>query len=96
MIFSNVILTVNRKEDINLVHTLLIEQARHSTEEPGCKRFEVYHSQSDLSIFMLIEQWETQQHLDQHRQAKAFVEIYQPKVLPLVSRVPHPCDQIWP
>ena len=96
MIFSNVLLTVNNEADIETVHNLLIEQAKQSSEEPGCARFEVYHSQSEPGFFVLVEQWETHADLEQHRKAKAFIEIYMPKVLPLVSRIPHPCDRIWP
>ncbi|MDP6534983.1 MAG: antibiotic biosynthesis monooxygenase [Gammaproteobacteria bacterium] len=59
-------------------------------------RFEVYHSQADQQQFLLVEQWETQEDLDRHREAKAFTELYIPRVIPLVSRVPHPSDLIWP
>ena len=31
---------------------------------------------------------------DVHRTAKAYTQIYQPKVLPKVTRVPHPSDLI--
>jgi len=75
---------------------LLAEQARLSSQEPGCVRFEVYHSQSDKLQFLLVEQWETQDDLDTHKLAKAFTELYIPKVIPLVTRVPHPSDLLWP
>lgn len=96
MIYNNVMLTVNKEGDVAKVKTLLAEQARLSIEEPGCVRFEVYHSQADARQFLLVEQWQTQEDLDQHKQAKAFTELYIPRVIPLVSRVPHPSDLIWP
>jgi quinol monooxygenase YgiN len=96
MIFNNVVLTVTRESDISSVTELLAEQARLSRTEPGCARFEVYHSQTNPHFFMLIEQWESQDHLDRHREAKAFQELYVPKVIPLVTREPHPSDLIWP
>jgi len=96
MIFNNVLLNVTQGNDIQTVKELLAEQARRSSGEPGCRRFEVYHSQANAQLFMLIEQWESQQHLDDHRQAPAFRDLYIPKVIPLVSREPHPCDLIWP
>lgn len=96
MIYNNVILTVTQASDVDLVKTLLSEQARLSAEEPGCVRFEVYHSQTDRQQFLLVEQWQSQQDLDQHKQAKAFTELYIPKVIPLVTRVPHPADLVWP
>ncbi|MDH3379406.1 MAG: antibiotic biosynthesis monooxygenase [Gammaproteobacteria bacterium] len=96
MIYNNVVLTVNNESDIEEVRSLLSEQAQRSSAEPGCVRFEVYHSQADEHQFLLIEQWETQEYLDRHKEAKAFTELYIPKVIPLVSRVPHPSDLVWP
>ncbi len=96
MIYNNVILTVTNESDVGKIKTLLAEQARLSIDEPGCRRFEVYHSQADPQQFLLIEQWQTQADLDRHREAKAFTELYVPKVIPLVSRVPHPSDLVWP
>ncbi len=89
MLYINVLLTVKDENDIATVESLLSEQGRLSREESGCARFEVYHSQSDPSVFLLTERWESQAALDVHRTAKAYLEIYQPKVLPLVERVPH-------
>lgn len=83
-------LTVKNKSDVSAVRDLLIEQGRLSRVEPGCLRFEVYHSEADATHFVLCEHWESQAALDAHREAKAFVEVYKPKVLPLVDRVPHP------
>jgi len=96
MIYNNVMLAVTDPADVETVKELLAEQARRSSEEPGCVRFEVYHSQADAQQFLLIEQWQTQEDLDAHKQAKAFTELYIPKVIPLVSRVPHPSDLVWP
>ena len=96
MIYNNVVLTVTDAGDVDEIKSLLREQARLSSEEPGCVRFEVYHSQADLQQFLLVEQWETQEHLDRHREAKAFTELYIPRVIPLVSRVPHASDLLWP
>jgi len=96
MIYNNVLLTVKNPEDVATVRELLTEQARLSIEEPGCERFEVYHSQADRQQFMLVEQWQTAADLTQHKEAKAFTELYIPKVIPLVERVPHLSDLVWP
>ena len=96
MIYNNVLLTVNKDSDVEEVRGLLAEQARRSNEEPGCVRFEVYQSQTEIRQFFLVEQWQTQEDLDLHKQAAAFTELYIPKVIPLVSRVPHPSDLVWP
>ena len=89
MICNNIILTVRDESQIEEVRDLLAEQGRLSREEPGCLRFEVYHSQSEPKVFMLIERWESDEALDAHRQAKAYQEIYKPQVLPRADRVPH-------
>jgi quinol monooxygenase YgiN len=94
MIYNNILLTVKDKAKIDIVQELLVEQATLSRAEPGCARFEVYHSREDRSLFILVEQWETQEHLEVHRQAKSCVEVYAPRVLPLVDRVPHPSDRV--
>ena len=58
-------------------------------EEPNCKRLDVYHSQADPDLFVLCEEWDQQKDWEDHRNKRAFKEIYQPKVLPLVERDPH-------
>jgi quinol monooxygenase YgiN len=90
MVYVNVLLTVRDARDVDEIGSLLAEQCRLSRAEPGCRRFEVYHSQSDARVFLLNEHWESQQALETHRQAKAFKTIYEPKILPRVDRVPHP------
>ena len=99
MVYALVI-TVNVKvkdiENVSLVGDLLKEQARRSSEEPGCIRFEVYHSKSDTQQFILVEQWAEHEDLERHKTARAFTELYLPKVIPLVDRSPHLSDLIWP
>lgn len=96
MIYNNVMLTVKKPDDIEAVKALLKKQALLSSDEPGCHRFEVYHSKVDKRQFLLIEQWETEEHLALHKEAKAFTELYLPQVIPLVERTPHLCDLVWP
>jgi quinol monooxygenase YgiN len=90
MICVNILLTVKDPADVDKVKGLLAEQGRLSRAEPGCLRFEVYQSNNDPAFFILVERWDTQAALDVHRTAKAYTTIYQPQVLPLVTRVPHP------
>ena len=94
MIYLNVILTVKDPANVETVRNLLVEQGRHSRQEPGCVRFEVYHSTADNTRFILSEHWENQESLDGHRKAFAYTQIYQPKVLPLVTREGHPSNLI--
>ena len=94
MIYNNVILTVKAATNVAVVAALLAEQGKLSRAEIGCERFEVYHSETNGRVFILIEQWVSQAHLDAHRLAPGFTEIYQPKVLPLVERTPHLCKLV--
>jgi quinol monooxygenase YgiN len=89
MIYVNVLLTVKDEADVGEIQDLLKQQCKLSREEPGCLRFEVYHSQSNARVFILVERWENQAALDVHRTATAYTTIYQPRVLPKVDRTPH-------
>jgi quinol monooxygenase YgiN len=96
MIYNNVNLSVTDTINIDKVSALLADLAKSSLTEPGCVRFDIFHSQSDPQFFLLIEEWETDAHLVAHKEASAFAEVYVPSVLPLVSRVPHPSTRVWP
>lgn len=89
-----VVLTVKEPGDVEKVSALLAEQTRLSRLEPGCLRFEVYHSENDKRKFMLCEHWESQAALDVHRTATAYQTVYAPQVLPLVDREPHPSQLV--
>jgi quinol monooxygenase YgiN len=90
MLYLNIWLTAKDSADTIQIRELLAEQARLSRQEPGCLRFEVYHSNNDPTKFLLCERWQSQEALDAHRTAHAYTTVYQPKVLPLVNREPHP------
>jgi quinol monooxygenase YgiN len=88
----NVVLTVKDESRIDEVAGYLAKAGRLSRAEPGCLSFEVCHSQSEPRVFLLCERWESEQALDDHRRREAYTTIYHPRVLPLVDRVPHPCQ----
>lgn len=92
MLYVNIWLTVKDRADVPKIRELLAEQGRLSRQEPGCLRFEVYHSQSDETRFLLHEHWESQAAIDEHRKGYAYTQIYQPQVLPKVVREPHPSN----
>ena len=96
MFHLNVILTLNAEQDAPEISQLLQQAAELSRQEAGCRRFEVYHSQSDPKVFLLSEWWETEEHWQAHKQERAVTEIYLPKVLPKVTRVPHFSNLISP
>ncbi len=93
-VHNNVVLTVKDPAHVATVADLLKEQASLAREEPGCLRFEVHHDTTDPRMFLLLESWESAAHLAAHRQAPAFVALYQPRVLPLVERTPYVCARI--
>lgn len=90
----HVSLTVRNQPDIDQVARLLAEHAKRSRSEPGCLRFELYHSNLDPHQFFILEAWESQAALDVHREAEAFTTIYAPQVLPLVDRAAHQVNPI--
>lgn len=94
MIYVHVQLKVKDAEEIAKVSNLLKEHGGLSRSEPGCARFDVYHSKSDPHLFLLVEHWESEAHLDEHRLAPGYTTIYKPQVIPLVDRVPNICDLI--
>jgi quinol monooxygenase YgiN len=89
MFHLNVWITVKADVNIETVSKLLASQVPLTRAEPGCVRFEVYHSQADPRRFLLVEWWNEKADWEAHRLAKAFTEIYTPQVLPLVDREPH-------
>jgi quinol monooxygenase YgiN len=89
MLHVNVWLTVKDVADVAEVRSLLGEAGRLSRAEPGCLRFDVFHSEADPAKFLLHERWESREAWEVHRTGQAYTTIYQPKVLPRVNREPH-------
>jgi quinol monooxygenase YgiN len=71
------------------VARLLGECGRLSRTEQGCLTYEACHSQNNPRLFMLCERWASEQAWKDHRNERAYLEIYHPQVIPLVERVPH-------
>lgn len=90
MICLNVLLTAKDPADIPTIRDRLAEAMRKSRAEPGCLRFDVYHSTPEPRRFTLVEHWASQEALDAHRLAEAYTGIYKPHVMPLVDREGHP------
>jgi quinol monooxygenase YgiN len=90
MICLNVLLTAKNADDVPRIRQWLVQAMQQSRAEPGCLRFDVYHSTAEPRRFTLVEHWATQEALDQHRLAAAYNEIYKPYVMPLVDREGHP------
>ena len=57
MFCINVWLTVKDPDNTGAVAGLLAEATLWTRKEPGCLRFEVYHSEADPKKFLLVERW---------------------------------------
>ena len=90
MICLNVLLTAKDPADVPRIRDLLAAAMRKSRAEPGCLRFDVYHSSAEPRRFTLVEHWASQEAIDAHRLAEAYTTIYKPQVMPLVDREGHP------
>ena len=90
MICLNVLLTAKNRADVPTIRDHLSQAMRKSRAEPGCLRFDVYHSTAEPRRFTLVEHWASQESLDAHRLAEAYTQIYKPHVMPLVDREGHP------
>jgi quinol monooxygenase YgiN len=90
MICLTILLTAKNEADVPRLRDLLAEAMRSSRAEPGCLRFDVYHSTAEPRRFTLVEHWADQAAVDAHRLAAAYTTIYKPQVMPLVDREGHP------
>lgn len=90
MICLTVFLTAKNATDVSKIRDLLADAMRKSRSEPGCSRFDVYHSTAEPRRFTLVEHWASQESLDAHRLAEAYTRIYKPQIMPLVDREGHP------
>lgn len=94
MIYNNVVLTVYDVKNVDKVINSLQRCAELSRQEAGCERLEVYQSQDHVRLFFLIEQWQSEEDLERHREGYAYQNIYLPEVLSIAARVPHLCNQV--
>ena len=92
MLCLNVFLTAKDASTVDTIRQRLQEAMQLSRGEPGCLRFDVYHSTADVRRFTLVEHWESQEALDAHRLGQAYTTIYKPHVMPLVEREGHPSE----
>ena len=90
MICLNVLLTAKDPADVPTIRDHLSRAMQKSRAEPGCLRFDVYHSTAEPRRFTLVEHWASQEALEAHRLAEAYTQIYKPHVMPLVDREGHP------
>ena len=89
-----VILTAKDIGNLAQLRELMATQLNLSREEPGCVRFDAFESQTAPGTFIVVERWESQVALDEHRKARAITTVYIPKILPLVERVLHVCTPL--
>lgn len=85
-----ILLTVRESADVPAVRDHLVRAMTLSRREPGCERFDVYHSEAEPRRFTLVEHWASPEDLERHRSAEAYTQVYKPLVMPLVEREGHP------
>jgi quinol monooxygenase YgiN len=90
MVCLTILLTVRDAADVPNVRAHLVRAMTLSRREPGCERFDVYHSEAEPRRFTLVEHWRSSGDLDRHRTAEAYTQVYKPLVMPLVEREGHP------
>jgi len=90
MICLNVLLLAKDAADAPRLRDLLAQAMRSSRTEPGCLRFDVYHSEAEPRRFVLVEHWESPEALERHRLGEAYTASCKPQVMPLVDREGHP------
>ena len=90
MICLTILLLAKNAADVPAVREHIAPAMRKSRKEPGCLRFDVYHSTAEARRFVLVEHWASQEAIDAHRTAEAYTTIYKPLVMPLVDREGHP------
>ncbi|MEI6257024.1 MAG: antibiotic biosynthesis monooxygenase family protein [Planctomycetota bacterium] len=90
MICFNVLLLAKDPAAVPAIRDRLSQAMRLSRTEPGCLRFDVYHSTAEPRRFVLVEHWASAEALDQHRLAEAYTTIYKPHVMPFIDREGHP------
>jgi len=90
MICLTILLLAKNTADVPALCKHLTEAMRKSRQEPGCLRFDAYHSTAEPRRFVLIEHWASQEAIDAHRTAEAYTTIYKPLVMPLIDREGHP------
>jgi quinol monooxygenase YgiN len=94
MFYLNVVLKVKNPERAGMVRDSFAKMAPLCRSEEGCLRWEAYQSESEPSVFVLNEHWETREVWEQHLQGYALLEIYKKTVLPEVEREVHPSSLI--
>jgi quinol monooxygenase YgiN len=70
MLCLTVMILVRDPADVPRVRDLLSQQRRGSLTEPGCLKFDVYHSTVEPRRFVLVEHWASAEALEAHRVAE--------------------------
>lgn len=62
-------------EKIDEMIKLFAKLASNTKKEDGCIRYELYQDKDNPEILTMIEEWESQEHLDAHLHTSFFMEI---------------------
>jgi len=74
------------KEDgINEFIELFKEMINPTKKETGCIQYEMYQDEDDTTILIVLEQWESREHFNQHLESEHF-KMIGPKMDRLTTR----------
>lgn len=71
---------------IRTVLRLVTELAEKSRAEAGNRLYDLYQSESDPNILMLLEEYESQKALDEHRNSRHYQILLTNEILPLLEK----------
>lgn len=61
--------SAKKRKELSQTITSLINSIR---AEEGCRRCDFFQTMEDENILCLFEEWDTQKHLEKHRQSECF------------------------
>lgn len=94
MFHLNVILRVQDAGNTERASKALRRMRPLCLNEDGCKRWDLYQSETSPQTFILVEEWASKELWQRHLGADTITKIYAPEVLPFVEREIHPCKQL--
>lgn len=74
--------SVIRNNELEKVINLYDELIKKTREEDGCISYELFQDINDKNVLIIIEEWESEKHLDAHKKTEHFT-----RVVPQISDI---------
>ncbi len=62
-----------KSDSIEILKSLLTEIVEPSRQEQGCLRYELFQIESEPAQFFIIEEWQSSQDLERHKETEHFL-----------------------